>query len=171
MLAAFASDPKLPGFLVGEGGAASTIGRIATGDTEISLIPVTPVAVAGADDGFQLVQADVADFVRRRLAHLALATAVRPRVEVLNGNGELLATRPVVAAVVAAGYHVVKTDNAENFEFEETVVISQGRDNLDAAELAASLLGVRMVQLEVTAPSGVVDLSIIVGQDIASLRS
>ena len=65
------------------------------------MIPVTPVAVAGADDGFQLVQADVAAFVADRLTHLALAAGERPRVEVLNGNGEILATRSVVDALVA----------------------------------------------------------------------
>jgi hypothetical protein len=165
-------DGSLAARLLGEGRAALTLGRAATGsETVISLVPVTPVAVAGADDGFQLVQADVAAFVADRLGHLALATGERPRVEVLNGNGEILTTRSVVEALVAAGFHVIRTDNADNFEFEETVVISQGRVNLDAAEAAAGILGVRMVQLEVAAPSGVVDLSIIVGQDIATLRS
>jgi hypothetical protein len=166
------TDSSAAARLLGEGRAAVTVGRAAAGgEVAISLIPVTPVAVAGADDGFQLVQADVAAFVADRLAHLALGGAERPRVEVLNGNGQVLATRSVVEALVAAGFHVIKTDNAENFEFEETVVISQGRANLDAAEAAAGILGVRMVQLEVAAPSGVVDLSIIVGQDIATLRS
>ncbi len=168
----WSTDSSAAGRLVGEGPAAVTLGRAAAGGpVEISLIPVTPVAVAGDDDGFQLVQADVAAFVTGRLGHLALSPGERPRVEVLNGNGEILTTRSVVEAVVAAGFHVIKTDNAENFDFEETVVIAQGRVNLDAAEAAAGILGVRMVQLEVAAPSGVVDLSIIVGQDIATLRS
>jgi len=166
------TDSSAAARILGDGPAAVTLGRAAAaGEVVILLVPVTPVAVAGADDGFQLAQTDVAAFVADRLAHLALGSAERPRVEVLNGNGEVLTTRSVVEALVAAGFHVIKTDNAENFEFEETVVISQGRDNLDAAEAAAGILGVRMVQLEVVAPSGVVDLSIIVGQDIATLRS
>ncbi len=164
-------DPGAAARLLGEGSASATLNRVAGSDPEVSLVPVTPVAVAGDDDGFQLVQADVAIFVADRLAHLALATELRPRVEVLNGNGEILATRSVVQAVVAAGFHVVKTDNADNFDFAETVVIAQGRANRDAAEDAAGILGVRMVQLELAAPSGVVDVSIIVGQDIATLRS
>ena len=153
------------------GSAAGALGRVSAREPEVSVVPAVPVAVAGANDGFQLAQSDIAEFVADRLSHLALASGVRPRVEVLNGNGEILATRSVVDAVVAAGFHVVKTDNAENFDFEETVVISQGRDNRDAATRAAAALGVRMVQLEVVAPSGVVDVSIIVGQDIATLRS
>ncbi len=171
LLDAMAADSTLAGQVLADPQSAAALARVAVADPEVSFIPVEPVAVAGGDDGFQLVQADVASFVADRLAHLSLATAERPRVEVLNGNGEILATRAVVEAVVAAGFHVIKTDNAENFEFEETVVISQGRANLDAAEAAAGILGVRMVQLEVAAPSGVVDLSIIVGQDIATLRS
>ena len=171
LLAAMAADSTLAGQILGDTQSAAALARAAAGDPEVSFVPVEPVAVAGGDDGFQLVQVDVAAFVADRLKHLALATEERPRVEVLNGNGEILATRAVVEAVVAAGFHVIKTDNADNFEFEETVVISQGRANLDAAEAAAGILGVRMVQLEVAAPSGVVDLSIIVGQDIATLRS
>jgi hypothetical protein len=171
LLDAVAVDSSLAGRVLADAQSAATLARVAASEPEVSFIPVEPVAVAGGDDGFQLVQADVAAFVEDRLAHLTLATEARPRVEVLNGNGEILATRAVVEAVVAAGFHVIKTDNAENFEFEETVVISQGRANLDAAEAAAGILGVRMVQLEVAAPSGVVDLSIIVGQDIATLRS
>lgn len=168
----WSTDSSAVAGLLGEGRSAVTLGRAAAGgEVAISLIPVNPVAVAGADDGFQLVQADVAAFVADRLAHLALASGERPRIEVLNGNGEILTTRSVVEAVVAGGFHVIKTDNAENFDFEETVVISQGRANLDAAEAVAGILGVRMVQLEVAAPSGVVDVSIIVGQDIATLRS
>lgn len=171
LLEAMGGDSTLAPQIVGDAQSAAVLARVAANDPEVSFIPVEPVAVAGGADGFQLVQVDVAAFVGNRLAHLGLATEERPRVEVLNGNGEILATRAVVEAVVAAGFHVIKTDNAENFEFEETVVISQGRVNLSAAEAAASILGVRMVQLEVTAPSGVVDLSIIVGQDIATLRS
>ncbi len=166
-----AAVPTLPRDLLGEGQAATALGRVALNEPEVSVVPVNPVAVAGAEDGFQLVQVDVAAFVSDRLAHLALATGERPRVEVLNGNGEILATRSVVDALVLRGFHVVKTDNAENFEFAETVVIAQGRDNRDAAARAAAELGVATVQLEVVAPSGVVDVSIIVGQDIATLRS
>ena len=166
-----ADSPTLPAQLLGEGPAAASLGRAAANNPEISVIPAMPIAVAGDDDGFQLVQAEVAAFVADRLPHLALAAGERPRLEVLNGNGEILATRSVVDALVARGFHVVKTDNAENFEFEETIVISQGRDNRDAAARAAAELGVATVQLELVAPSGVVDVSIIVGQDIASLRS
>ncbi len=166
-----ASDPTFASRLLGDGSSAATLRRVAANTSRVSLLPVTPVAVAGAEDGFQSSQADISEFVANTLGHLALETGERPRVEVLNGNGRILATRSVVAALVATGFHVVKTDNAENFDFEETVVISQGRDNIDAAKLAVATLGVQVLQLEVAAPSGVVDVSIIVGQDIATLRS
>jgi len=167
-----AADPARSSMLLGAGPGAEMLAGVAAGGATVSLVPVEPVAVAGASDGFQVVQADLATFVAERLGHLALAAeAKRPRVEVLNGNGELLATRSVVEALVGAGFHVVKTDNADNFDFAETIVIAQGRDNRSPAEDAAGTLGVKSVQLEVVAPSGVVDVSIIVGQDIATLRS
>jgi hypothetical protein len=68
--------------------------------------------------------------------------------------------------LIDQGYHVVRTDNAESFEFETTVVVAQGRENADPARRAVTVLGVGDLQLELRAPSGVVDLSIIVGQDI-----
>lgn len=165
------ADPNFAARLLGPGHAASVLGRVAASAPTVSVVPVTPVAVAGGEDGFQLAQADAIAFVADRMRHLALAAELRPRIEVLNGNGEILATRSVVEALVAAGMHVVKTDNAEHFDFPNTIVIAQGRDSRGAAEAAASILGVRQVQLEVAAPSGVVDVSIIVGHDIATLRS
>lgn len=171
LLAEMEADPTLASRIFGESPAATALNRVAFNDAAVLFVPVTPVAVAGAEDGFQLEQADVAAFVSERLAHLALGAGERPRAEVLNGNGQILTTRSVVNALVGAGFQIVKTDNAENFDFAETLVVSQGRDNQDAAIRAAAVLGVGMVQLEVSTPSGVVDLSIIVGHDIATLRS
>jgi hypothetical protein len=133
---------------------------------EVTILPVSQTG-SGDDQGFSTRAEDVAGFVDRWLPHLKIATD-RPRVEVLNGNGRLLATRAVSQVLVARGYWIVRTDNAENFEFTETIVIAQGRENMDAARQAVGHLGTGEVQLELRAPSGIVDISIIVGHDISS---
>ena len=163
-----AADGSVATQLVAEEEAAGILRGLVGSEGEVNLIPVTPVAVAGGADGFQLSQAEVSAFVARELAPVALSEGPsRPRVEVLNGNGELLATRAVVRELVASGFHVLKTDNADTFDYTETVIIAQGRDNQPAAQRVASAIGVSQVQLEAAAPSGVVDVSVIVGDDIA----
>ena len=163
-----AAEGSVASQLVVEEEAAGILRGLVGGEGEVNLIPVAPVAVAGGADGFQLTQTEVSAFVGRELAHLALADEPdRSRVEVLNGNGELLATRAVVRELVSSGFHVVKTDNADNFDYANTVIIAQGRDNQPAAQRVASAIGVEQVQLEAAAPSGVVDVSIIIGKDIA----
>lgn len=133
---------------------------------EVTILPVSQTG-SGDDEGFDVRSDDLASFVDDRLVHLKVGDD-RPRVEVLNGNGRLLATRSVSEVLIANGYWIVRTDNAENFEFEETLVIAQGRENTDAARQAVTRLGTGEVQLELRAPSGVVDISIIVGHDISS---
>jgi hypothetical protein len=106
--------------------------------------------------------------VDSRLGHLRLGDEPRPRVEVLNGNGRIQATRPIVEVLVRNGFRIVRTDNADRFDFPATLVIAQRGDARPAAERIVALLGVGSLQLEGTSPSGVVDVSIIVGLDVPS---
>jgi hypothetical protein len=154
--------------LAGSGSAVAEGLLVAEGEgLEVTLIPVSTTG-AGDDQGFTASQTDIRSFVDRWMPHLATSTDLRPRVELLNGNGRVGTTRSVANVLIDQGYHVVRTDNAESFTFETTVVVAQGRENADPARRAVTLLGVGDLQLELRAPSGVVDLSIIVGQDIPS---
>ena len=154
--------------LAGSGSAVAEGLLVAEGEgLEVTLIPVSTTG-AGDDQGFTTSQTDIRSFVERWMPHLATSTDLRPRVELLNGNGRVGTTRSVANVLIDQGYHVVRTDNAESFTFETTVVVAQGRENADPARRAVTLLGVGDLQLELRAPSGVVDLSIIVGQDIPS---
>jgi len=125
-----------------------------------------PVAVAGGGERLAVREGDATALLRRRMPDLLLAEGRRPRLEVLNGNGRLQATRPIAEVLIGAGYRLVRTDNAENFSFPTTLVIAQGRENAGAARRVVELLGVGALRLEVRAPSGAVDVSIIVGQDV-----
>ncbi len=146
--------------------AVGVIASVAASSPQVTLMPVDRAVGAGETDGFTVDVATAEAFVASRLPHLALADGERARVEVLNGNGRVLATRPVADVLISAGFRVVRTDNAERFDIPETLVIAQGRENRPAAERALAALAVGSLQLELSSPSGVVDVSIIVGLDV-----
>ena len=144
--------------------AASLISAAGTG-LEVTLVPVGQVG-GGEDEGFQPKSDEMADFVERRMPQLALWSGERPRAEILNGNGRLTTTREVAEILVGRGLRVVRTDNAESFDFESTVVLAQGEEHTDLARQVVTMLGTGELRLEAEAPSGIVDVSIIVGHDI-----
>ena len=171
IFAAMADNADIPEAIAAtvEGSGSRVTGLLADAsavDPQVTIVPVTRVSVSGAEDAFSL-DIDLAEaFVTRRMPHLQLSETVRPRVEILNGNGRVLTTRAVAEALIRNGFHVVRTDNADNFEYEGTLVVSHGRDNRVDAERALNLLTTGELLLELRAPSGVVDISIIVGHDI-----
>lgn len=169
LLGAVVSDPALVDRITAFAGDAGSLLLSAAGDAE-KIITVVPVALnsVGNEEAYVLPRDEADQFVAERLPHLTLRQGDRPRVEVLNGNGRPQATRLVAETLVNRGFRVVKTDNARSFDFVTSQVISQGRDNRAAAEEVVHLLGVGELVLELRAPSGVVDVSIIVGQDIPS---
>ncbi len=156
-LAAHATSPEV---------AIGVIASVAAATPQVTLIPVQRSAGSGQAEGFTVDGAAVLEFVATRMPHLALAEGPRTRVEVLNGNGRVLATRPIAEVLIRNGFRVVRTDNAERFNIAETRVIARGRSNRAAAERAVAALGLGLLQIELTSPSGVVDISIIVGLDV-----
>ncbi|MEE8330268.1 MAG: LytR C-terminal domain-containing protein [Acidimicrobiia bacterium] len=146
--------------------AAPGLQAVASGSPlTVSGPPLAEIGI-GTDEQLVLRGADADSFVLSRMPHLLIREGPRPRVEVLNGNGRTQTTRLVAETLVRRGFKVIKTDNADSFDYRDSRVISQGRGNrLPGAEIV-ELLGVGQLELEVRAPSGVVDVSIIVGQDI-----
>ena len=139
---------------------------LATGDAVFTIVPATRIEPSGNEERYQLDGVDAASFVETHLAFLQLAPEPRVRVEVLNGNGLIGTTQPVAALLVEAGFRVVLTDNADRSDYETTLLIAQTLTNQNAAVAARDLLGIGDVSVEVRQPSGVVDLTIIVGQDL-----
>jgi LytR cell envelope-related transcriptional attenuator len=167
ILAEVRRRPGVADLLAGVGVKAEVLVALAQ-EPRVVLVPAVPVATGSAGEGFTLSGADAEDFVTSRIPSLKLFDEPRPRVELLNGNGQIQATRSVAEALIRSGFRVVRTDNADNFDFEETVVVAQGRSQQRSAEAIARILAVSEVLLELDTPSGVVDISIIVGQDIDS---
>jgi hypothetical protein len=167
-------NPELAGRLASHAGGAPApalevlvaLGR----DPEllVTAVPVSRIAVGGETERYQLSGEESAAFVEGRFQYLRLRPEPRPRVEVLNGNGRVGTTRAVAEALVRRGFRVLKTDNADRFDYAETQVIAQGRENQEEALEVREVLGRGEVILELRRPSGVVDLTIIVGQDIPS---
>lgn len=169
VLDAAGADPSLARALATVGGSPSMRGLIESVASDasrtVTAVPVNRVSVGAADAGFTLAP-EAADFVAQRLGHLALREGDRPRVEILNGNGLIGTTRVVAGQLIRRGYRVIKTDNADSFDFETTQVVAQGRENQADAEAVIEVLGTGELLLEVRAPSGVVDITIIVGADV-----
>jgi hypothetical protein len=136
----------------------------AADELHLATIPVEKVAGIGGGTVF-LASSSADDFVRDRFDHLLLRED-RPPVEVLNGNGRIGATRVVAGNLVRLGFRVVRSDNADRFDYQTTEIIAQGRKGEAAAWEAWDALGTGTVLIELRAPSSVVDVTIIVGQDI-----
>ena len=173
VLAAIAEAPTVADRIVslGTGGAGAADLMVTVAGSEDAILATIPVSSAESVTGADALipspdQAD--DFVRTRFDHLLLRPEGRPRIEVLNGNGQIGATADVAAILVRAGYRIVRTDNADDFDYADTLVIAQGDRNEPIARDVLDLIGRGLLFLEVRAPSGVVDVSIIVGQDIPS---
>ncbi len=176
MLDAIASDPGIAARLAAPAGsradAVAAVLQAAAGaaDRSVTAIPVTRVAVGG-DDVRYTIGVDGEEFSASRLDHLVLRPEGRERVEILNGNGRVGTTRVVAEQLVERGYRVVRTDNAGRFDYELTQVVAQGREHRVAAEQVVRLIGTGELLLELRNPSGVVDISIIVGQDVPAGES
>lgn len=136
-------------------------------DLVVTAVPVRRIEAAGGDtERYQLPSSAAAAFVADRFPYLVIREEPRPRVEVLNGNGRIGTTAPIAAVLVERGYRIVKTDNADRDDYAETRIIAQGREHQEDAIAVQRILGSGEVLLEVRQPSGIVDLTIIVGRDI-----
>lgn len=171
ILAVVATDPTVADRLsssLPSGGVEVANLLLAAATAENLLLGALPVerTVTVTGEALALSAGAATEFVPARLGHLLLLEGERPRVEVLNGNGRIGATRVVAEAVVRRGFRVVRTDNADRFDYATTLVIAQGADSQEAARRVAGIVGAAVVYLEEAAPSLVVEVSIIVGLDI-----
>lgn len=133
----------------------------------VTAVPAARIERTGGDTELYSLSGEVASaFVDERFAYLRLRSEPRPRVEVLNGNGRIGTTGPIARVLVEAGYRIVRTDNADRDDYAVTQVIAQGREHQVDAIDVRDILGRGEVLLEVRQPSGVVDLTVIVGRDI-----
>ena len=60
------------------------------------------------------------------------------------------------------------TDNADRLDYDTTRIIAHGREHQEVALEVREVIGRGDVSVEVLQPSGVVDLTIIVGRDLVA---
>lgn len=156
-LMATAADPT---------GSAGLLTAIAA-DPLIGTPPLDRVAMGGSREALVLATDRIDGYLEEHLGHLHLREGRRPRVEILNGNGMAGSTLQAAEALIAEGFYVFRSGNADRFDYAASQVIAQGEDAVEAAREVGAILGVADLLLEARAPSGVVDVSIIVGTDLA----
>jgi hypothetical protein len=140
---------------------------VTSDDLVVTTVPsVRTDAVGSGIERYTVAAQEAATFVDTSMPYLKLAEEPRVRVEILNGNGRVGATAPVAAVLVRAGYRVVLTDNADRQDYQVSRIIAQGADNQEAAVATQRLLGTGEVRVEQRQPSGLVDLTIIIGSDL-----
>jgi hypothetical protein len=128
--------------------------------------PVVESLPTTASQGHLLVQDDRA--VGRMLASL-FGISVRPPVEVvvLNGSGVPGVGEKVASLLVPGGFRIVASGNAGSFDHAETQILVSAEAAKPQAERARRLLGVGTVVLG-GAPSGLADITIVVGRDFTA---
>lgn len=87
------------------------------------------------------------------------------RVIVYNGSGEPGIAGDVAQELIAGGYRVVDTKNADSFDYAETQVIVQTSD-ARIGERLAQLLGTGVVTVQ-EADQDVAEVIVIIGQDLS----
>lgn len=135
-------------------------------DRRVTAAQVRPIAsLGGSEERYQLPVDDAEAFILEQAPYLAIVEGPRPRVEVLNGTNRVQITPPIAAELVEAGYRVVRTDNADRPDYEVTRIVGHTESNQSTALAVYDVLGFGEVRLEVRQPSGIVDITVIVGDD------
>lgn len=85
-------------------------------------------------------------------------------VIVLNGNGAPGVGQAAAEALIPAGFRIVASGNASSFGHRVTLVVASAPEDQALAERAQEALGVGRVS-EAGAPSGLADVTIVLGKD------
>lgn len=156
------------------GERASGLGRyvrgLAAGPTTFDVIPVT--AAEAEPDGADVFEPDAdaaAELVAERVPFpVGVRPGSRPRVRVLDAVGVDGLAVGVARDAVRAGAQIVVVGNGDRFGAGTSRVVYFDPPLRPAAEELASSLGILEVQrLDGPNPNDVVDLTIVVGEDLA----
>lgn len=174
LLAGISSTAGLVDSLMEESGGDLLLGRrvlaAVAGDeeTRITTAQAKPVAsLGGSSERYQLPVEEAEAFIDLHAPYLRLVDGERPRLEVLNGTGRVAVTPPIAARLVRAGFRVVITDNADRDDYAVTRIVGHTTENQANALAVHDVLGFGEVRLEVRQPSGIVDVTVIVGDDFS----
>ncbi len=145
-----------PGDLVETSDAAAAAAAFAAAASATVEVPATEL-VGGSVTVFS--QPELDETVSR-----VFGVAAPIPVLVENGSGVTGVGEAVAARLLPAGYRVVLSRNAQDFDRTETLVIANGSEHIGDAERATQLLGTGTVQVSQVA-SGLADITVVVGKD------
>ncbi|HEY3298399.1 MAG TPA: LytR C-terminal domain-containing protein, partial [Armatimonadota bacterium] len=92
-----------------------------------------------------------------------------PKVEVLNGSGEVGAAQTVADALKLQGYEVISTGNADSFKYPSSRIVTHKKD-LKGADALAKIVNTVDVKFA-ESQSAAADVTVIVGKDCALLAN
>ena len=147
---------------------ARAVDGLITGDVRTRVLPVEAFGTAASEGELYRVRTEelarmVADVFP---AAVRGGSAVRPRIQILNGTGAV-GLADAVRNKLGAGFDVRLTGNAATFDHQTTEVVFYDRDEQDAAERVRAALGVGELVFS-RRPLDVVDVTIIVGRDFST---
>jgi LytR cell envelope-related transcriptional attenuator/cell envelope-related transcriptional attenuator-like protein len=126
-----------------------------------------PTVDLGGDPDAPLIQAD--ERAASELVESVFGYRLPQPVPVLvvNGSGRPGVGQSVAARIIPAGFRVILGQNDEEFDTRHTKVIATGSQHLDDADRAQRALGSGEVAVT-EVPSGLADVTIVVGTDYGS---
>ncbi|HUQ38671.1 MAG TPA: LCP family protein [Acidimicrobiales bacterium] len=153
------------------GGPASfrrAMKRLTAAESEVRTVPVQSLGrgETEADELYQVREADLARVVKLSFPGDSAALG-RPRVQILNGTGELELAPKVVDKLRAARVRVTLTGNANSFDHDTTEIVFYDRRKQAVAERVRKALGTGRLVFS-RRPLDVVDVTVIVGKDFAA---
>jgi hypothetical protein len=135
---------------------------VGTKDVWIVPLPVKPVAV-GDQRYFEPQKAEIADLLLKWWGVQASQIQAMPRVIVYNGVGTPGLAGVAARQLIRAGFRIVDSGNAANFEYATTEIHLFHGTQADADSVRISL-GVGRIVLE-SAPQDLTDMIVIIGAD------
>ena len=147
--------------------AYAALAAVASGTARVAVLPVQAAGILeGGEEGYQVDKAALGKVVSTVFAGRP-AAGNRPRVQVLNGTGELELAQKVSKRLIPAGMQIVLTGNANPLGQRETQIIYYDPAKRPAAEKVRQALGIGVL-VHNRNRADVVDVTVIVGKDFRS---
>jgi hypothetical protein len=169
-LARLRADPAAVPAPPADRGLAPVLAALARGDVAVDVLPVEAVdtgAGAGAVELYRPIGPEVEALVRAALP-VAGRAGPRPRVQVLNGTGEVGLAQRVTVRLVQPPLRarVLYTANAASFDHDVTEIVFYDRADAGLAARVRAALGVGRLVLS-RRPLDIVDVTVVVGRDFS----
>lgn len=145
-------------------GLNKALKALVAGTVDARVLPVRAMGTTDAGELFQVEAQELRALVGSVFPGQRAGSAVRPRLQILNGTGAVGLAQRVSDRLLSAGVEVKLTGNAGRLDYEETQIVFYRGEDQAAAERVQKALGVGRIVLSRN-PVDVVDVTVIVGRD------